>query len=176
MNAHQPVSYRDRLNAEDKARKRRLGFNGKPQPLEPKIAPVDRYGLYGDFKPTITTTSQGRVFITPEWMIADFQFDAHVQDYREWMARNLRFYGSPVRQYINRRAAELGLTYDQMIGKGRTREVTEARHLIWWEIKNIVKPDISYPEIGRIFGGRDHTSVLHGIRKIDAERAADVQA
>ncbi len=31
----------------------------------------------------------------------------------------------------------------------------------------------SLPEIGRRFGGRDHTTVLHAIRKIEALKQAD---
>ena len=31
----------------------------------------------------------------------------------------------------------------------------------------------SLPEIGRRFGGRDHTTVLHAIRKIDALKQQD---
>jgi chromosomal replication initiation ATPase DnaA len=31
-------------------------------------------------------------------------------------------------------------------------------------LKTIVKPSISWPEMGRLFGGRDHTTVLHGVR------------
>jgi chromosomal replication initiator protein len=31
----------------------------------------------------------------------------------------------------------------------------------------------SLPEIGRKFGGRDHTTVMHAIRKIDELRAID---
>ena len=33
----------------------------------------------------------------------------------------------------------------------------------------------SYPEIGRKFGGRDHTTVLHGVRKIEELITQDSQ-
>ena len=33
----------------------------------------------------------------------------------------------------------------------------------------------SLPEIGELFGGRDHTTVLHAVRKITEERARDNQ-
>lgn len=153
MNAHQSISYRDRLNAENKARRKRLGFDGKQEPVEKKQKLRFHYREYDED-----------------------QFDAHVVAYREWMALNLKFYGSPVRQYVNRRAAELGFTYNQMIGITRKQAIAKVRQLIMWEIKNIVKPDISYPEIGRIFGGRDHTTVLHAIRAVEARKARDVEA
>ena len=31
----------------------------------------------------------------------------------------------------------------------------------------------SLPEIGELFGGRDHTTVLHAVRKIAQERGSD---
>ena len=33
----------------------------------------------------------------------------------------------------------------------------------------------SYPDIGRRFGGRDHTTVLHGVRRIEEMMPADDQ-
>ena len=33
----------------------------------------------------------------------------------------------------------------------------------------------SLPEIGRRFGGRDHTTILHGVRKVEELRATDSQ-
>ena len=31
------------------------------------------------------------------------------------------------------------------------------------------------PEIGRRFGGRDHTTVLHAVRKIEGEQSKDAK-
>lgn len=157
MNAHQPISLRDRLNAEDKARKRRLGFTGKPQPLEPKIAPVGLYGSYRQAK--------------PEWRTKPVYFEEHINAWREWNVRLNKFFGSPLRTYIMQRSGELGQTYEDVVGTSRTREIAYARQIIMWEIKQWVKPDASYPEIGRLFGGKDHTTVLHAIRKINAIKA-----
>jgi chromosomal replication initiator protein len=33
----------------------------------------------------------------------------------------------------------------------------------------------SLPDIGRRFGGRDHTTVLHAVRRIEALKASDSQ-
>jgi len=33
----------------------------------------------------------------------------------------------------------------------------------------------SLPEIGRRFGGRDHTTVMHGVRRIEELKASDSQ-
>ena len=36
-------------------------------------------------------------------------------------------------------------------------------------------PSRSLPEIGRRFGGRDHTTVMHGVRRIEELRSQDGQ-
>ena len=33
----------------------------------------------------------------------------------------------------------------------------------------------SLPEIGELFGGRDHTTVLHAVKKISADRQQDTE-
>ena len=38
-----------------------------------------------------------------------------------------------------------------------------------WAAKELTQK--SLPEIGELFGGRDHTTVLHAVRKITADRA-----
>lgn len=105
----------------------------------------------------------------PLWKKADTQFDAHVMDYREWQLDQV----SPKRAYIRRRAAELGFTYDEITGPERFRSIVAARHLIAWEVKKIW-PQASWPELGRIFGDRDHTTLLSCFRKMEAKMRCDL--
>jgi chromosomal replication initiator protein len=52
-------------------------------------------------------------------------------------------------------------------GQKRHKDVITARHLAMFLFKNELK--MSYVEIGKWFGGRDHTSVMHGVHKINEE-------
>ncbi len=45
------------------------------------------------------------------------------------------------------------------------------RQVAMWLARRLTRQ--STPEIGRRFGGRDHTTVLHAVKKIDALRALD---
>lgn len=93
--------------------------------------------------------------------------DAHLIAWQKWKASA----GSPLKNYIVSRCEELGIPYEVMISERKTNDVAIPRQMIMWEIKNVVKPDISYPAIGRLFGGRDHTTALHAVR-MHAKRIA----
>ncbi|WP_223786860.1 chromosomal replication initiator protein DnaA [Marinicella meishanensis] len=60
-------------------------------------------------------------------------------------------------QYYNVKLSEL-------LGKSRKRSIVLPRQLAMFLAKELT--DKSYPEIGELFGGRDHTTVLHAYRKI----------
>ena len=53
----------------------------------------------------------------------------------------------------------------------RTRQIVRPRQVAMWLAKNLTSQ--SYPSIGDAFGGRDHTTVLHAVRTIEALRAKD---
>ncbi len=44
-----------------------------------------------------------------------------------------------------------------------------AKHGAYWLARNLA--GLSYPKIGRFMGGRDHTTVLHGVQAVDRNRA-----
>ena len=53
-------------------------------------------------------------------------------------------------------------------GTQRTKEVAEARHIAIYLVRKLT--NLSSPEIGREFGGRDHTTILSSITKIEESR------
>lgn len=58
-----------------------------------------------------------------------------------------------------------------ILSKRRTRSVARPRQMAMALAKEITSH--SLPEIGNAFGGRDHTTVLHAVRKIEELRAMD---
>jgi chromosomal replication initiator protein len=56
-----------------------------------------------------------------------------------------------------------------MYSKKRPASIARPRQIAMYLAKEMTKK--SLPEIGELFGGRDHTTVLHAVRKIGAERS-----
>ena len=62
--------------------------------------------------------------------------------------------------------AELfSFTVEQITGGSRRRPLVDSRQIAMYVTRNMT--DLSYPEIGRAFGNRDHTTVIHAVRKIE---------
>jgi chromosomal replication initiator protein len=74
---------------------------------------------------------------------------------------------------IRSRAAEMwGVSVDALISKRRNRAITLPRQVAMYLIKTHL--DLPYSDIGGLFGGRDHSTVIHSVNKIEAEMASDV--
>ncbi len=54
---------------------------------------------------------------------------------------------------------------EQITGGSRRRPLVDARQIAMYVTRNMT--DLSYPEIGRAFGNRDHTTVIHAVHKIE---------
>ncbi len=98
----------------------------------------------------------------PLWEQFGLNFDAHVV---EWHLRR----ANPAQAYLKDRCAELGVSYKRIVGGRVLKNIAEPRHQLMWEIWD--KFDLSTPQIGRMFGGRDHTTVLYAIHKVEAKMA-----
>ncbi len=70
-------------------------------------------------------------------------------------------------------AEHFSLKQADLLSERRTRAVARPRQIAMWLCKQHTTR--SYPDIGRRFGGRDHTTVLHGVRKIEELIASDDQ-
>ena len=72
---------------------------------------------------------------------------------------------------LNSVAATTGISIAEIKGDKRTRPVVQARHLAMYLARELT--DTSLPKIGERFGGRDHTTVMHGVKSIDRQMAED---
>lgn len=78
------------------------------------------------------------------------------------------FATSTTREVIEYVARKHGLTYRDIIGKCRKHRIVAARHEAICMAAQ-AKP-LTLPELGRRFGGLDHTSVLYALRKNGVDR------
>ena len=73
---------------------------------------------------------------------------------------------------IQRKVAEhYNIRLADMIGPKRVRNIARPRQVAMYLAKQLTLR--SLPEIGRRFGGRDHTTIMHGVRRIEELMATD---
>ena len=75
---------------------------------------------------------------------------------------------------IQRKVAEhYNIRLADMIGPKRLRNIARPRQVAMYLAKQLTLR--SLPEIGRRFGGRDHTTIMHGVKRIEELMATDSQ-
>lgn len=75
---------------------------------------------------------------------------------------------------IQRKVSEhYNIRLSDMIGPKRLRSYARPRQVAMYLCKQLTSR--SLPEIGRRFGGRDHTTVMHGVRRIEELKVSDGQ-
>jgi chromosomal replication initiator protein len=70
-------------------------------------------------------------------------------------------------------AAQFGFTIEELKSKHRQRPLVTARQIAMYVMRELT--ELSYPNIAREFGGRDHTTVIHAVEKIGALMSKDRQ-
>ena len=68
-------------------------------------------------------------------------------------------------------AANYKLTVEQLVSKNNSRQFAFPRQIAMYLCKRLTKH--SYPEIGRAFGGKHHTTVMHSVEKIQSLSSGD---
>lgn len=68
-------------------------------------------------------------------------------------------------------ASTYKLTREELISKNNARHISHPRQVAMYLCKHLTKH--SYPEIGRAFGGKHHTTVIHSVEKIESLVATD---
>ena len=73
----------------------------------------------------------------------------------------------PTIEIINEVLAKFpGITWADLKGARRTRNIILPRHLAMHAVYSERK-NMSLPMIGKLFGGRDHTTILSAVRKVE---------
>ena len=76
-------------------------------------------------------------------------------------------------------AVHFNIRISDMFSARRARQIARPRQIAMYLSKNLTS--LSYPEIGRKFGNRDHTTIMHAVKKIedviklDPELSDDIQ-
>ena len=70
-------------------------------------------------------------------------------------------------------ASYFKLKVDELLAKRRTRNVSYPRQIAMYLARELT--ETSLPRLGEMFGGRDHTTVIHAYEKISRERNEDVK-
>ncbi len=60
---------------------------------------------------------------------------------------------------------------EDLLGPKRTKELVSARHIVTYLLRHLC--NLSYPEIGRKMGGKDHSTIMHGCKKIETNISTD---
>lgn len=92
-------------------------------------------------------------------MIDDFPTPPIIEEHNSERQRALRI--------VDRVSAKTATCRKDIVGHSRRRRLVVPRHWAMWLIRQ--NTTLSLVEIGQLFSGRDHTSILHGIRRYETE-------
>ena len=96
--------------------------------------------------------------------------DVVTEMFDDYEMRETQRQGNP--ETICRMVAEkYGITVDELVSGGRARRFSRPRHVAIYLTKRLTP--LSQPDIGRAFGGRDHTSVLYAVRRVEKLMSED---
>lgn len=97
--------------------------------------------------------------------------DAHPPDIATLLTQGMESESLTPPHIIAICAKYFSVSPEDMIGKSRDKTVALARHVGIWLCRELL--GLSLVQTGRVFGGRDHSSILYSIKKIRLLRESD---
>lgn len=95
----------------------------------------------------------------------------------DWLANKAVVATSTRDRIIDCVSVETGVTAEDILGSCREKRISKARWMVMYRLRSILNadgmPKHSYPQIG-VSLGVDHSSVMHGCRKVREELARQV--
>jgi chromosomal replication initiator protein len=79
---------------------------------------------------------------------------------------------TPVEEIQQRVASSFGISRAELVGSTRAATPVRARQVAIFLTRELT--DLSLPQIGRLYGGRDHSTVLNSVRRVEAGMAEDM--
>lgn len=77
-----------------------------------------------------------------------------------------------MRSIILQAAQTFHVTEADLTGRGRARHIAEARQAAAYVLRQ--RTPLSLVEIGKLLGGRDHTTMLHAVGAAEQRAVADI--
>lgn len=149
MNMHMQVPSLELLKQFREAQERRARMSGAPKILRPEADEKK--------KPSNPRIVIGKVA------------DAHVVTYLFYQNQ---LDASASRVMVSTIVDVVCAAYDvskvDIVSQRRSLKVVRPRQIVMYLAKTMTKS--SYPEIGRRLGGRDHTTIMHGVNRINSLR------
>jgi chromosomal replication initiator protein len=73
---------------------------------------------------------------------------------------------TPVEEIQQRVATDFGISRAELVGSTRAATPVRARQVAIFLTRELT--DLSLPQIGRLYGGRDHSTILNSVRRVEA--------
>ncbi|WP_369712916.1 chromosomal replication initiator protein DnaA [Leptotrichia sp. HSP-342] len=95
---------------------------------------------------------------------------------QEMLMHNVKREQSKVtaKKVIEMISTQYGVSVTDMKSKKRQKKIVETRQIAMYLLKNNDELDLSLTAVGGLFGGKDHSTVISSIRKIDKKTKEDV--
>jgi hypothetical protein len=147
------LAERDELGIVTAARAKRQAY----RPPEPKAAAP---AVSPDIRAAVRRAVDARLKEEIERIIA-----VRMEQSAQEIATINRPCGPSLKTILATVADVTGVSVGDMQGPCRMRRLAWPRHFAFHVVKR-TRPDLSLPNIGRAFGNRDHTTVMHGLKKV----------